>query len=168
MRWESVYLRRYSHRLQDIRPSGLTSSPGRIKNLFFSTPSRPPLGPTQPPIKWVPGDLSPGVKQPGREADHSSPTSTKVKKTWVYTSTPTYVFIAQCLISHAQGQLYCFLYLYPPVNFGIVPSLGHDRLLLNSFNFIVVQSSHHPTVYSFDPESVFKYFLKEVTNSIKG
>jgi hypothetical protein len=31
--------------------------------------------------------LSPGVKRPGHEADHSLPTSVEVKKTWVYTST---------------------------------------------------------------------------------
>jgi hypothetical protein len=33
------------------------------------------------------GNLSPEVKQPGREADHSHPTSAEVKETWVYTST---------------------------------------------------------------------------------
>jgi hypothetical protein len=36
----------------------------------------------------------PGVKRPGRETDHSSPTSAKVKKVWIYTSTPPYVFMA--------------------------------------------------------------------------
>jgi hypothetical protein len=30
-------------------------------------------GPTQPSIKWVPGDLSPGAKRQKREADHSPP-----------------------------------------------------------------------------------------------
>jgi hypothetical protein len=34
-------------------------------------------------IQWVPG-----VKRPGREADHLPPTSAEVKQTWVYTSTP--------------------------------------------------------------------------------
>jgi hypothetical protein len=37
------------------------------------------LGPTQPPIQWVPGALSLGVKWPGREADHSPPSSAEVK-----------------------------------------------------------------------------------------
>jgi hypothetical protein len=37
------------------------------------------LGPTQPPIHWVPGTLSPGLKRQGREADHSSPSSAEVK-----------------------------------------------------------------------------------------
>jgi hypothetical protein len=41
--------------------------------------SRPALGPTQPPVQWVPGVLSPGVKaRPGRDADHSSLSSAEV------------------------------------------------------------------------------------------
>jgi hypothetical protein len=43
------------------------------------TASRPALWPTQPPIQWVPGALSPGVKLPGREADHSLRTNAEVK-----------------------------------------------------------------------------------------
>jgi hypothetical protein len=63
-------------------------SPSRVKNFLFSTLSRPVLGSTQPPIQWVPGALSPGVKWQGREADHSPPTSAEVKKMWIYISTP--------------------------------------------------------------------------------
>jgi hypothetical protein len=37
-------------------------------------------GLTQPPIKWVPGSLSLGVKRPGREVDHSPPSSAEVKE----------------------------------------------------------------------------------------
>jgi hypothetical protein len=40
---------------------------------FFSTTSGPALGPTQPPIQWAPGAISPGVQLPGREANHSPP-----------------------------------------------------------------------------------------------
>jgi hypothetical protein len=54
---------------------------------LFSTASRTALGPTQPPIQWVPGALSLGVKRPGRKADHSPP-SAEVKNAWSYTSTP--------------------------------------------------------------------------------
>jgi hypothetical protein len=57
---------------------GGSSSPGRI--FLLTTASRPALGSTQPPIQWVPGALSLGVKRPGREADHSPPSSAEVKE----------------------------------------------------------------------------------------
>jgi hypothetical protein len=41
--------------------------------------SRPALGPTQPPVQWVPG-FSQGKEQPGREPDPSPPFSALVKK----------------------------------------------------------------------------------------
>jgi len=55
--------------------------------LLFTTASTTALGPTQPPIKWVPVALSLGVKRPGREADHSTLTNAEVKNAWSYTST---------------------------------------------------------------------------------
>jgi hypothetical protein len=60
-----------------------------VKTLYAIVPSRPALGFTQPPIKWVPG-----VKRQGREADHSPLTSAEVKKMWIYASTPLYVLMA--------------------------------------------------------------------------
>jgi hypothetical protein len=71
--------------------------------------SRQALGPTQPPVQWVLGTLSPGIKRQGREADHSPPTSTEVKKMVIYTSTSPYFFMAQCLLSKAQRQVYLYL-----------------------------------------------------------
>jgi hypothetical protein len=58
-------------------------------------------GRRRPNLLWGPPSLlsngyrglSPGVKRPGRESDHSPPTSAEVKKTWVYTSTPPYLFM---------------------------------------------------------------------------
>jgi hypothetical protein len=47
---------------------------------LFTTASRTALGPTQPPIQWVPGALSLVLKRPGREADHSPPSSAEVKE----------------------------------------------------------------------------------------
>jgi hypothetical protein len=47
---------------------------------LFTAASRTVLWPTQPPIQWVTGALSLGVKRPGHEADHSPPSSAEVKK----------------------------------------------------------------------------------------
>jgi hypothetical protein len=37
--------------------------------------------------------LSPGIKRQRRDADDSPPSSIEVKKMWIYTSTPPYVFM---------------------------------------------------------------------------
>jgi hypothetical protein len=67
---------------------------------LFTTASRTALVSTQPPMKWVPGSLSLGIKQPGREAEYLPPFSAEVKNSWSYTSTPQYVFMAWCLVKH--------------------------------------------------------------------
>jgi hypothetical protein len=46
---------------------------------LFTTAFRTALGPTYP-IHWVPDAFSLGVKRPGREADHSPPSSAEVKE----------------------------------------------------------------------------------------
>jgi hypothetical protein len=62
---------------------GQSSGPGRVNNFLLSITSKPAVG--------SPSLLSkgyPGINRPGREAHDSLPTSTKVEKTWIYTSTP--------------------------------------------------------------------------------
>jgi hypothetical protein len=68
---------------------------------IFSSPCRPDRLWDLPslPCDEYRGFSHLGVKRLGREADHSSPTCAKVKKTWIYTSTLPYVFMAQCLSS---------------------------------------------------------------------
>jgi hypothetical protein len=46
---------------------------------MFFIASRPDLGPSRPPVEWVPRALSPGVNLPGRESDHSPPSSATIK-----------------------------------------------------------------------------------------
>jgi hypothetical protein len=62
----------YSDGLRSGRP-GFDSRQGQ-QIVLFSTASSPSLGPTQPPIQWVPGG-----KRPVREADHSPQSSAEVK-----------------------------------------------------------------------------------------
>jgi hypothetical protein len=74
----------------------------------FTIASRTALGPTQSPSQWVAGDLSLGVKQPEREADHSSPYSAEVKNAWSYTYTPQYAFMVWCLVKHRDNCTFTF------------------------------------------------------------
>jgi hypothetical protein len=55
--------------------------PRRGQRVFpLTSVSRPALRPTHPPVQWVTGVLSPGVKaRPGRDADHSLPFSAEVE-----------------------------------------------------------------------------------------
>jgi hypothetical protein len=68
----------YSDGLQAGRPGH--DSRERQEISLFSTASRPALGPTKPPVRLVSGTLSPEVKEPGRESDHSPPSSAEVNK----------------------------------------------------------------------------------------
>jgi hypothetical protein len=70
--------------------------------IFLFAVSIPVLRPTQPRTQWVSGTIFLGVKRPGREADHSPPSSAEVKNTWSYTSVPQYAFMAWCSVK-AQG-----------------------------------------------------------------
>jgi hypothetical protein len=55
------------------------SIPARGQIFLFSIASRLAPGPAQPPMQWVPGAISPGIKRPGPEADHTPPSSAEVK-----------------------------------------------------------------------------------------
>jgi hypothetical protein len=65
---------------------------------IFSSPPHPnrPWGPHHPAIQWVLGALSPRVKRPGREADHSLLCIKKGKK----------VKLSLCLTKHNAMKAY--------------------------------------------------------------
>jgi hypothetical protein len=70
---------------------------------LFDTVSRPALGPTQPPIQWVPGVLSLGVKRPAVKLTTHLHIVSRSKNEWSYTSTPQYVFMAWYLVKHRDN-----------------------------------------------------------------
>jgi hypothetical protein len=55
------------------------------------------------------------------EADHSPPSSVKVKNVWSYTSTPQYVFMVQCLLKHRAD--------FTLVRFVAFPATEYDEVL---------------------------------------
>jgi len=59
--------------------------------LFFQTP-RPPLKPTQPPIREAPWAFSSVVEQLGRKDDHLHAPRAQVKNEWICTSIPYHDF----------------------------------------------------------------------------
>jgi hypothetical protein len=97
-----------SNSLRAGRSRGRISIPGRGKNFLHVVQTDSEVLPTSYPMGT--GSCFPGLKWPGREADHSPPTSAEVKKMWIYTSTLPYAFMGQCLISYAQGKLYLTLF----------------------------------------------------------
>jgi hypothetical protein len=48
--------------------------PDKDRIFLLASASRPALGPTQPPVQWIPRVIS-----PGRDADHSPPSSADVE-----------------------------------------------------------------------------------------
>jgi hypothetical protein len=85
---------------------------------IFTTASRTALEPTQPPIQWVSGALSLGVKQPERETDHWPLSSAEVKEfveLYLHSSMRgpippllQYVFMAWCLVKSRDNFTFTF------------------------------------------------------------
>jgi len=81
----------------------------------FTTASRPALGPSQPPLQWVPGALSLGVKRPTHESDHSPLSSAEVKNAWSCTSAPNTPSWRGAQLKKKHTDNFTLLYVIPLV-----------------------------------------------------
>jgi hypothetical protein len=80
----------------------------------FITACRMALGPTQPSIQWVQEYFSLGVKQPGREADHSPPSSTEVKEcVELYLHSPNTLSWRDAQLKHRDNFNFTFILHVP-------------------------------------------------------
>jgi hypothetical protein len=107
--------------------------------------SRLALGPTQPPIQWVPETLSLGVKWSGHEAEHSPPSSAKVKECVELYLHPN-VFMAWCLVKHRDNFTFTFIYL-----------LLYMKLKLNLINFLKNDSLYKKWYIIFNEDQKFLF-----------
>jgi hypothetical protein len=80
---------------------------------LFTIVSRTALEPTQPPIQWVWGVLSLGIKRPGREADHLPLSSVEVKNVWGYTSAPNTPPCRGAQLKHRDNFRFTFYLTLP-------------------------------------------------------
>jgi hypothetical protein len=76
------------------RPRDRSSSPGGGQESVLLRVVQTCSGVHTASYQMDKGGFSSGIKGPVREAHHSLPASAEVKKTWVYISTPQYVFMA--------------------------------------------------------------------------
>jgi hypothetical protein len=72
-------------------------------------------------MEQVPGAFFLGIKWPGREADHSSPSSAEVKNAWSCTSTPP-ICLHGVVLSYSSGTALPLLYLLQ-----VISDLVHEE-----------------------------------------
>jgi hypothetical protein len=148
---------------------------------LFTTATRTALVLTQPPIQWVPGALSLGVKRPRREADHSPPSSAEVKE-WVelyihssntpsrrdaqlkhrdnFTLTFTFHNIAikeKVITMSIRDYLHFYDFLFPPMSFRIVLQLFY--LPSWPYSLMVLQPPLHISYLSYKRTYILVTFV---------
>jgi hypothetical protein len=89
-----------SYRLDDW-----DSIPGRGRLfLYYNIQTGPGAHPVSYPVSILGGGgLSLWVRQLGHEADHSPPSTVKVKNAWSYIYTRQYIFMVWCLIKYRDN-----------------------------------------------------------------
>jgi hypothetical protein len=95
-----------------------------MRIFFYPTASRPALGPTQPPIHWVPGALSLRVKRQEVKLTthlHPGPSS---RMLGAIPPLPQYAFMAWCSVKkHKENFTFTFTFTY--IN-GLVVYIHHS------------------------------------------
>jgi len=67
------------------------------------------------PVQGVPEPVSLGINWPGREDDHTPPTSSKVRNAWSYIFTLPYFFMVWCLVKE-RDIFASYVLLCPLIN----------------------------------------------------
>jgi len=129
-----------------LTPVRFPAGRGRDSFILTTAVSRPALGCTQPPLHWVSGAVSSGVKGPGLEADHSLPSSADVKNSWSYTFTPPYVFIAWYLVKQRDNFTFTFLCRSDTKRTSREVQIKLTTELLFAYNGMTMQCGYHYSI----------------------
>jgi hypothetical protein len=79
----------------------------------------------------------PGVKRQGRETDHSPPTSAEVKKMWIYTSTPPYVFMA--LSTETTLTFTLLQHIMFPLRKSLVQDIINYNIITSPYGILIIK-----------------------------
>jgi hypothetical protein len=131
------------------------------------------LVPTQPPIWWVPGALSTGVKRLGHEADHSSPSSADVKNGGAVPPLP-HMFSWHCVSFIKQRDncplryLYwykCHLHILKDLRLPLIQKIAPWFRLFNAFFFVrCIKWTHNVAVISLRL-SIHQYYFQNYSTA---
>jgi hypothetical protein len=140
---------------------------------LYATVSRPAPGPTQHPIQWVLGSLSLGVRRPGREADHSPPSSAEIKECveLAIRPVPQYAFVVRCSVwnKHRDNFTFTFMQNTPVViwwDTRISEDLRNVGILSHQYTASQPAQNWNMRIAnkSFENVSKFKYLGTTLTN----
>jgi hypothetical protein len=134
------------------------SIPGRGKRIFpLASVSRPALGPTQPPIQWLPGVLSPAVKR-GRvvmlTTHHNLLPMSWMSRSYTFPLCATIDMLWDCFTFNS----YLFTVFYPCHN----SPLLHVRLIRYCDQFYCNICTVHPPYIGHSPQTVLAQFSETV------
>jgi hypothetical protein len=126
--------------------------PAGLGIFLFNTSSTTALGPTQPPIKWVPGALSLGVKRLGREADHSPSSSAEVQECVdLYLHSPNTASWrgAQSKIKHRDNYtFYLYVSYFCPQEYKVLQIYAQVQWIGLQNNYLLVLSNNHIIIFA--------------------
>ena len=115
----------------------------------FPHPSRPALGPTQPPVQWGTGSF-PGVKRPGRGVDHTPPPCAEVKE-----RVELYLYSPSRPSWPVMWEIYLYLYFSQMLR-SSWKGLQKLSILYNGFNWWLHADSYDRWQYSLWSKEMLK------------
>lgn len=108
------------------------------KGFLFSTASRPAVGPTHPPIQWIPAAISPEDKAAWTRRSALISIQCRGQQQWIYTFTVLYVFMTCCSFNYTQRKIRIF-FTFAFFNINYRNKRNHHKKILSWTQFGVYE-----------------------------